>query len=47
MGGVITADVAVFTKLKKLTVFNMGLDGTIGSTRTERPRAVLIVSLVF
>ena len=36
LGGKITADVAVFTKLKSLDLCNMGLDGKIGSTRSER-----------
>ena len=36
LGGKITADVAVFTKLKSLNLSTMGLDGKIGSTRTER-----------
>ena len=36
LGGKITADAAVFTKLNSLHLSNMGLDGKIGSTRTER-----------
>ena len=32
MGGTITSDVAVFTKLKKLALYSMELDGKIGST---------------
>ena len=36
LGGTITADVAVFTKLKKLELCSMALDGKIGSTRSER-----------
>ena len=38
MGGTITSDVAVFTKLKKLELHDMELDGKIGSTRPERFR---------
>ena len=30
-------DVAVFTKLEKLELDSMALDGKIGSKRTERP----------
>ena len=41
IGGTITSDVAVLTKLKKLELYNMGLDGEIGSTRTERLRMLL------
>ena len=36
LGGKIAADVAVFTKLKSLDLSQMGLDGKIGSTRSER-----------
>ena len=36
IGGTITSDVAVFTNLKELQLCSMGLDGKIGSTRTER-----------
>ena len=36
LGGAITADVAVFAKLKKLGLNNMGLDGELLSTHTER-----------
>ena len=36
LGGTITSDVAVFTKLKKLKLHSMELDGKIGSTRSER-----------
>ena len=36
LGGTITSDVAVFTKLKKLELYSMELDGKIGSTRSER-----------
>ena len=36
MGGTITSGVAVFTKLKKLELYSMELDGKIGSTRSER-----------
>ena len=36
LGGTITADVAVFKKLKKLDLRRMSLGGTIGSTRPER-----------
>ena len=35
LGGTITSDVAVFTKLKKLALYSMELDGKIGSTRSE------------
>ena len=38
MDGTITSDVAVFTKLKKLKLWSMGLDGKIGSIRTELQR---------
>jgi len=38
LGGTITSDVAVFTKLKKLELHDMELDGKIGSTRPERFR---------
>ena len=38
LGGSFTAEVAAFTKLKELMLFNMGIDGKIGSTRTERLR---------
>ena len=41
MGGTITSDVAVFTKLKKLELYSMELDGKIGSTRTERLRILM------
>jgi len=34
-GGSFTAEVAAFTKLKELRLFNMGIDGKIGSTRAE------------
>ena len=36
IGGKITSDVAVFTKLKNLKLSRTRLDGKIGSTRTER-----------
>jgi len=36
LGGTITADVEVFTKLKKLYLHRMGLDGKRLSTRSER-----------
>ena len=36
LGGTITADVAVFKKLKKLDLSYMGLDGKLLSARTER-----------
>ena len=36
LGGTITADVEVFTKLKKLDLHGMGLDGKRLSIRTER-----------
>ena len=38
IGGTITSDVAVLTKLKKLELYSMGLDGKIGRTRSERLR---------
>ena len=41
LGGTITSDVAVFTKLKKLELYRIELDGKIGSTRTERLRVLL------
>jgi len=41
LGGMITSDVAVFTKLKKLELYRIELDGKIGSTRTERLRVLL------
>ena len=36
LGGAITADVAVFKKLKKLDLSSTGLDGKLLSTRSER-----------
>ena len=39
--GTITADVEVFTKLKKLDLHGMGLDGKRLSTRSERLRMLL------
>ena len=36
LGGKITADVAVFTKLKRLALNYMGLDGKLLSFRSER-----------
>ena len=36
LGGTITADVQVFKKLKKLGLSNMGLNGKLLSTRSER-----------
>ena len=36
LGGTITADVAVFKKLKKLGLNSMGLDGKLVSTHTAR-----------
>ena len=45
LGGAITADVAVFKKLKKLELSDMGLDGKIGSTRTERFSGTLTLLL--
>ena len=36
LGGTITADVEVFTKLKKLDLRRMGFDGKRRSIRTER-----------
>ena len=36
LGGTVTADAAVFKKLKKLGLSNMGLDGELLSTRSER-----------
>ena len=38
LGGTMTADVAVFKKLKKLGLSRMGLNGKIGRTRPERFR---------
>ena len=37
LGGTITTDVSVYTKLKKLVLYDMGLDGKPLSIRTERP----------
>ena len=36
LGGTLTANVAVFKKLKKLDLHHMGLDGKRLSTRSER-----------
>ena len=41
LGGTITADVAVFKKLKTLELGAMGLEGKSLSTRTERLRDLL------
>ena len=36
LGGTITNDITVFSKLEKLNMFNMGLDGKPLSIRSER-----------
>ena len=41
LGGTITADVEVFTKLKKLDLHGMGLDGKRLSIRSERLHMLL------
>ena len=47
LGGTITSDVAVFTKLKKLKLHSMELDGKIGSTRSERFSRATETDIVF
>ena len=46
LGGAITADVAVFNKLKKLDLSSTGLDGKLLSTRSERLNGSLTCNLV-
>ena len=41
LGGTITADIGVFSKLKKLDMSDMGLDGKLLSIRSERLRILL------
>ena len=46
LGGTITNDITVFSKLKKLNMSNMGLDGKPLSIRSERPNGSLTCNLV-
>ena len=46
LGGKITADVAVFTKLNTLYLDDMGLDGKIGSTRSTTSCSLLTRRIV-
>ena len=47
LGGRFTAEVAAFAKLKELMLFNMGIGGKIGSTRTEWLRILFTIHKPF